>query len=49
MNEKETIISLLNEFGNSKKLASFFVEYAIPNFLFIRPIGNPIEAKDSNK
>ena len=45
MNDKETIISLLNEFANPKKMASFFIENATPNFLFIRPSGNPIDAK----
>ena len=45
MNDKETIISLLNEFANPKKMASFFVENATRDFLFIRPSGNPIDAK----
>ena len=45
MNDKETIISLLNEFANPKKMASFFVENATLDFLFIRPSGNPIDAK----
>ena len=45
MNDKETIILLLNEFANPKKMASFFVNTATPDFLFIRPSGNPIEAK----
>ena len=45
MNDKETIISLLNEFANPKKMASFFVDNATPDFLFIRPSGNPIDAK----
>ncbi len=27
------------------KMASFFVNYATPDFLFIRPSGNPINAK----
>ena len=45
MNDKETIISLLNEFANPKKMASFFVNNATPDFLFIRPSGNPIDAK----
>jgi len=38
MNDKETIILLLNEFANPKKMASFFVENATPDFLFIRKI-----------
>ena len=45
MNDKETIISLLNEFANPKQMASFFVDNATPDFLFIRPSGNPIDAK----
>ena len=45
MHDKETIISLLNEFANPKKMASFFVDNATPDFLFIRPSGNPIDAK----
>ena len=28
-----------------KKMASFFVNNATPDFLFIRPSGNPIDAK----
>ena len=49
MNDKETIISLLNEFANPKKMASFFVENATPDFVFIRPNDNPIYANGSNK
>ena len=45
MNHKETIISLLDEFTNPQKMASFFVNNATPDFLFIRPSGNPIDAK----
>ena len=45
MNDKETIISLLNEFANPERMASFFVDNATPDFLFIRPSGNPIDAK----
>ena len=46
MNNKDTIISLLNDFANPKKMASFFVNNATPDFLFIRPSGNPIDAKE---
>ena len=46
MSDKETIISLLNEFANPKKMAAFFVDNATPDFLFIRPSGNPIDAKE---
>ena len=45
MNDQETIISLLNEFANPKKMASFFVDNATPDFLFIRPSGNPIDSE----
>ena len=45
MSDKEAIISLLNEFANPKKMASFFVGNATQDFLFIRPSGNPIDAK----
>ena len=45
MNDKETIISLLNEFANPKKMASFFCWQFNSWFLFIRPSGNPIDAK----
>ena len=45
MNDKETIILLLDEFTNPKKMASFFVDNATPDFFFIRPSGNPIDAK----
>ena len=45
MNDKETIFSLLNEFANPEKMASFFINNATPGFLFIRPSGNPIDAK----
>ena len=45
MKDKEKIISLLNEFANPKKMASFFLDNATRDFLFIRPSGNPIDAK----
>ena len=45
MTDKETILSLLNEFANPEKMASFFVNNATSDFLFIRPSGNPIDAK----
>ena len=49
MNDKEKIISLLNEFANPKMMASFFVNNATPDFLFIRPSGNPIDAEGFEK
>ena len=45
MTDKKTILSLLNEFANPEKMASFFIQNATSNFLFIRPSGNPINAK----
>ena len=49
MNDKETIIALLNDFANPKIMASFFVNNATSDFLFIRPSGNPIDAKGFQK
>ena len=46
MNDKETIISLLNEFANPKKNGPIFCWQCAPDFLFIRPSGNPIDAKE---
>ena len=45
MNDKESIILLLNEFANPEKMASFFMNNATSDFLFIRPSGNPINAE----
>jgi hypothetical protein len=44
MNDKETIISLLDEFDNPTKMASFLLRMRL-QILFIRPSGNPIDAK----
>ena len=49
MTDKETILSLLNEFANPEKMASFFVNNATSDFLFIRPSGNPINAEGFEK
>ena len=49
MTDKETILSLLNEFANPEKMASFFVNNATSNFLFIRPSGNPLNAAEFEK
>ena len=40
MNDKEKIISLLNEFANQKKWPHF-VNNTTPDFLFIRPVVIP--------
>ena len=45
MTDKEIILSLLNEFADPEKMASFFVDYGTSDFLFIRPSGNPIDAE----
>ena len=47
MNDKETIIALLNEFADPKKMASFFVDNATPDFLFIRPSGCLLYTSDA--
>ncbi len=49
MNDKEIILSLLNEFANPEKMASFFINNATSDFLFIRPSGNPINAEGFEK
>ncbi len=49
MTDKETILSLLNEFANPEKMASFFLNNATTEFLFIRPSGNPINAQGFEK
>ena len=45
MPDKEKIISLLDELASPGKMGSFFVNYATSDFLFIRPSGNPLNAK----
>ena len=45
MTDKEKIISLLGELASPEKMGSFFMNNATPDFLFIRPSGNPISAK----
>ena len=49
MTDKEIIISLLNEFANPEKMASFFNKNATSEFLFISPSGNPINAEGFEK
>ena len=49
MTDKEKIISLLNEFANPETMASFFINNATSDFLFIRPSGNPINAEGFEK
>ena len=45
MNDKEKIISLLDELAAPEKMGHFFIKHATPDFLFIRPSGNPISAE----
>ena len=45
MPDKEKIISLLDELASPGKMGSFFVNNATSDFLFIRPSGNPLNAK----
>ena len=45
MTDKEQIISLLYELATPKKMGTFFINNATPEFLFIRPSGNPINAE----
>ena len=45
MTDKEKIISLLDDLASPGKMGSFFMKNATPDFLFIRPSGNPINAK----
>ena len=49
MTDKVKILSLLNEFANPEKMASFFIHNATSDFLFIRPSGNPINAEGFEK
>ena len=49
MTDRETILSMLNEFANPEKMATFFVKNATSDFLFIRPSGNPINAEGFEK
>ena len=45
MSDKEKIMSLLDKLASPEKMGSFFMNNATPDFLFIRPSGNPISAK----
>ena len=49
MDDRDKIISMLNEFASPEKMGSFFVKNATSDFLFIRPSGNPITAKGFEK
>ena len=45
MSSKEEILTILEAFASTERMWSFFIENATPDFLFIRPSGNPINAK----
>ena len=45
MSSKEEILSILEAFASKEKIGSFFLDNAKTGFLFIRPSGNPIDAK----
>ena len=45
MTFKEEIQSILEAFASTERVGSFFLDNATPDFLFIRPSGNPIDAK----
>ena len=49
MTDKEKIILLLDELASPGKMGAFFMNNATPDFLFIRPSGNPISAKGFEK
>ena len=49
MNDKEKIISLLNELATPEEMGSFFVKNATSDFLLIRPSGNPLDAAGFEK
>ena len=45
MSLEEEILSILKDFASTERMGSFFVDNATSDFLFIRPSGNPINAK----
>ena len=45
MSSKEEILSILEVFASTDKMAAFFIDNATADFLFIRPSGNPLDAK----
>ncbi len=45
MSDKDTILSILEAFASSERMGSFFIDNSTSDFLFIRPSGNPIDAK----
>ena len=45
MSSKEEILNILDSFASTERMGNFFVDNATPDFLFIRPSGNPLDAK----
>ena len=45
MSDKEQILLILKEFASKDRMGSFLTSNTTPDFLFIRPSGNPIDAK----
>ena len=45
MSNKDEILELLKGFASKDRIDSFFMKNTTPDFLFIRPSGNPINAK----
>ena len=45
MSSKEEILSILEACASTERIGSIFLDNATPDFLFIRPSGNPIDAK----
>ena len=49
MSSKEEILSILEAFASTERMGSFFLDNATADFLFIRPSGNPLDAKGFEK
>ena len=45
MSPKQEILLILEAFASTERMGTFFIDNATPDFLFIRPSGNPIDAK----
>ena len=45
MADKDQILSILEEFASKDRMGSFLIDNTTSDFLFIRPSGNPIDAK----
>ena len=45
MSSKEEILSILKAFASTERMGSFFLDNGTSDFLFIRPSGNPLDAK----